>query len=158
MRSSVRHTLVALALVAAPTTSAHAALFDGSENAGHACQATFVAQLSGGYTHSGVITGGPWVAADLLENRDGIVGVESVPGTVTDMRITCFIRRVGNAYDIPVSGTSSSPTSSGLVYFAPKVFSFDSYYDTFQTCTQVDWTDTHGVARQESSCNAPQTG
>jgi hypothetical protein len=155
----IRSMLVAAALAAAPLHAAHAAPFDGAEDVGSGCAAVFAnATDTDRDTHTGVLYGGPWVAADVVENVGGVLGVDSRPGLATDMRVTCLIRRGGRIGTVLLSTTSSLPAGSGVVVMEPRLFAFVEEYTTFTVCTQVDWTDTRGVSGQHYGCGSPQEG
>ena len=156
MRSFARPALLALSLAALPAT-ATAAPFDGAENAGSNCVAQFATAITTGTDHIGVIQGGPWVAADVVATRNGIVGIESSPGPVTDLKLTCTIheRYVGGP---EVVRASSTFPGTGVVTLVPAAFAFESYYDQFWVCTEVTWRDGAGELGGKRSCIGPLNG
>jgi hypothetical protein len=159
MRSYARNTLLALALAATPLATAHAAPFDGAETAGLGCRSVFLAKSGSGATatHTGVIDGGPWVVADLIQNNSGILGVDSKPAPGTNVTITCTIHP-GTDTASPVVTVWSAFPGTGVAYLTPSAFSFFSGNSAFVTCTRVDWIDNRGYNNYRLTCDPAQSG
>jgi hypothetical protein len=138
MRRLLR-TALALVLAAAPATVARANPFDGAENTGADCNA--VLTQSGG-TYLGVLTGGPYVVADLVANNNGALGVDSHPGPATQVWMRCQIRRYSTGS--PYVDNTAGPWT-GVAVFVPEAFAFTSPYTQFLLCTSFTWQDNTGA-------------
>ena len=141
MRAFVRPVL-ALTLALAPALTAHADPFDGSERGGAPCVGAIRTLTTGSQDHYGVVSGGPYVVADVLRNDNGFIEADDVAGA-TNITMTCLIE---NEYGLDIASATTSPSST-VVVLPPRLVAFTSYYSNFQVCTSFNWTDNNGNAQ-----------
>lgn len=143
-----RPALLALAAAAAVSAApANAAIGDGPENAGIGCQAVLTQTSTG--TWSGVMIGGAWVAADVIENYNGIIGIASEPGVVPGFGMRCWIHEVYGGDDH--AKTEAAVVGPVAVIGAVPV-SFDTNYNTFEVCTEIRWDVPGDPTHRETNC------
>ena len=143
-----RPALLALALASTVAAApADAALGDGPENAGAGCQARLTRVSD--TTWTGVMTGGAWVAAELVENEGGAIRVAGDPGVPSGFAMKCWIHETyGGADHARVNASVVGP----LAVFTAVPVSFDTLYNTFEVCTEVSWDVPGDPTHRQKTC------